>query len=144
MGIKLQPAAICYVPPTRATMHALGRPVTAEIGDQTIALPLTEMPGEIDWRADHLLWFMRFTMFHFAMMSPEERDGRFEKAMQELVLESQLHPIAARAVAELALQSATALSDKQVASLKARLVMYLKRMETEWTSLSSSCREQRK
>lgn len=117
-------------------MYALGRPVTAEIGNETIALPPAEMPGEINWRADYLLWLMRLTMFHLAMMSPEERVDRFEHIEQALVQESKLHALEAHAVADLALQSVTALSDAQVASLKKRLDMYLERLEREWTMLA--------
>lgn len=142
MGITLRPATISYVPATtRATMYALGRPVTANIGNETIALSPTEMLGEIDWRAKFLLWLMRFTMFNLVMLSPEERTDCFENFEQALVLESRLHAVEACAVAELALHSVNALSDKQVASLKKRLPMYVEALEREWTRLAARYEE---
>ncbi len=118
--MKLGLTHLVYIPATtRAMLSQFGVRPAFEIDDQRYQMPLEEMPGEVEWRAEFLRWMTRRCVHYLARRPCDQWAQAMIEIEDEAVQKQLLLNVESRVVAEGALTclQALKLSDlKQFAS----------------------------
>ncbi|WP_321927891.1 hypothetical protein [Paraburkholderia guartelaensis] len=102
--MKLGLTHLVYIPATtRATLSQLGAPPTFDIDGQKYTMPLGEMPGEVEWRAEYVRWMTRRCVHYLARRSREQWAQTMVEIEDEAVKKHLLLNVESRLVAEGAL-----------------------------------------
>jgi hypothetical protein len=102
--VKLGLTHLVYIPATtRATLSQLGAPPTFDIDGQKYTMPLGEMPGEVEWRAEYVRWMTRRCVHYLARRPRELWVKTMIEIEDEAVQKHLLSNVESRLVAEGAL-----------------------------------------
>lgn len=132
----MEPVRVHYIPATtRAVLARLGVPLSLKFDGRLVELSAQETPGEIEWRVDLLRLLIRRTLFQLAAWPTDSRIPNLLKLERELVVETGLHEMEARTVAEGALTLLGDLCDEEVDSLANGSALLHAHIETDWSNL---------
>ncbi|WP_454741339.1 hypothetical protein [Cupriavidus necator] len=96
-----------YIPATlRLVLSKFDMTALCHFGDDEVKLPATELPGEVDWRADFLRWHVSDISSRALLLPPHMRDSFFIDEDERLTETREFAPIEVDIVVKFARKAA--------------------------------------